>query len=130
MDIDFKHIYNMFIGGMVSLIHIFIVYASFFIILLTDNLFILYSMSFVLLIILAINHVYGDCPITTIEEDHLGFSSIDLGNSFSPIKYDKTRRPEITLQWIFLSLIIVLSKILIVFLKYILKDINVNIIIN
>ena len=84
-------------------------------------------MSFVLLIILAINHIYGDCPITTIEEHHLGFSSIDLGNTFSPIKYDKSKRPEITLQWIFISLVIVLSKILIVFLKDILKDMKINI---
>ena len=122
---EFNKIQKLFLGGMVSLMHIFIAYSIFFIVIFSNDLFSLCMMGVLLLIILFLNHVYGDCPISTIEEHYLDNSSVDLGNSMLPIKYDSSKRPEVTLQWIFIILVIALIKILIIFLKQLLKDMKI-----
>ena len=107
---------NIFIGLLCMLFHNIIIYITLFVVIFSNNFFILYSLGFIILIILFINYLYHDCPISSIEEYHLGFCSVDYENSILPINYDKNKRPEITLQWIFISLIIILSKILFLFL--------------
>lgn len=115
------------IGVIFAIIHGIIVYLTMFIAIFSNDFFILYSIGIILLLIIFFNHFYGDCPITTIEEHHLGFSSVDIANGLLPIKYDKNRRSEVTLQWIFMSLVIVFIKILFLFLFKVLKDLNVKI---
>ena len=116
---------NLFIGGLMSVLHSAILFITMFIILATDNLFILYSLGIIQLIILFINFSFGDCPVSVIEDHHTGSCFVDLRNNMTPINYRKERkilRPEITLQWIFMLLVLVLFKILIVFVKMILGN--------
>jgi hypothetical protein len=113
---------NALIGGVASILHCGILFLTIFIILITDNLFILYSLGIIQLIILFINFSFGDCPVSVIEDHHTGSCFIDVVNNLTPVNYKKDRkilRPEITLQWIFMLLTLVLFKILIVFAKMI-----------
>jgi hypothetical protein len=119
---NFQNLNNLFIGGLFSILHAAILFMTIMIILVTDNLFILYSMGIIELIILFLNYKFGDCPISIIEEEYTGSSFIDLVNNFTPVNRNsihKNLRSEITLHWIFMLLILVLFKILIIFSKMI-----------
>jgi hypothetical protein len=72
---------------------------------------------------------FGDCPVSVIEEHYMKTSFVDLVNNFTPVNYSKDKkllRPEITLQWIFMLLVLVLFKILIVFMKMIFSNIKIT----
>jgi len=120
MDFSIKNLNDLFIGGLFSILHAAILFMIIIIILATDNLFILYSIGIIELIILFLNYKFGDCPISIIEEEYTKSSFIDLVINFTPLNLnnpDKKLRSEITLQWIFMLLILVLFKILVVFTK-------------
>jgi hypothetical protein len=102
---------NFLIGITFMSFHMILVYGAILIALFSNDFFVLYSLGIIILIVLFLNHLYGDCPLSAIEEHHLGFNMVDYGNNMLPIKYDKKRRPEVTLQWIFMGLVIVLIKI-------------------
>lgn len=87
------------------------------VILLSDNLTVLILMDFFFLTTLTMNYIYGDCPVTQIEEQYGHTTMIDTANSFFPIKYDKSRRDVVTLQWIFMAILVTTSKILLLFIK-------------
>ena len=116
---------NIFIGLFFTSTHILIVYIAIFVAIFSNNFFVLYSLGLIILFILFLNHLYHDCPISLLEDYHLDFSSVDYGNSFLPINYNKNRRSEVTLQWILMALVIVLVKILVLFLIKTLKDMKI-----
>jgi hypothetical protein len=126
---NISSINNLFIGGFMSIMHFAILFLTIVIILVTDNLFILYSIGIIELIILFVNYKFGDCPVSVIEEHYMKTSFVDLVNNFTPVNYSKDKkllRPEITLQWIFMLLVLVLFKILIVFMKMIFSNIKIT----
>jgi hypothetical protein len=126
---NISSINNLFIGGFMSIMHFAILFLTIVIILVTDNLFILYSIGIIELIILFVNYKFGDCPVSVIEEHYMKTSFVDLVNNFTPVNYSKDKkllRPEITLQWIFMLLVLVLFKILIVFMKIIFSNIKIT----
>ena len=103
---------NKMLGWMFSLTHVLFILLILFLIIFSNNLIILGYVSFLLIIIICFNYIFDDCPITLLEEYHLGYSVFDKTNSLYPIKYDKKRRPEVTLQWIFMGILFVMVKIL------------------
>jgi len=104
---------NKIMGYMFAAIHGLISYLVLVIIIFSNDFFVLYSIAIILIIITYLNYLFEDCPITLIEEYHLGFSCVDVLNNSLPIKYDEKRRPEVTLQWIIIALALVLAKVLI-----------------
>ena len=115
---------NFFVGITFMTFHLFLVYAAILLALFSNNFFVLYSVGIIILIVLFLNHLYDDCPLSAIEEYHLGFTMVDYGNSMLPIKYNKERRPEVTLQWIFMGLVIVLMKIISLLFVKTIKEYN------
>jgi hypothetical protein len=130
--LTFEKVNKLFFGGLMSLMHVAIIYGIIFLTLLTENIYALQLIGIIMLIILYIDTVYDDCPITLIEQHYLGSSFVDFSNKFTPINCEKREKREITLQWIFMVLLIIVIKIVIVLLKYSIKELGLfdNIIIN
>ena len=116
---------NSLIGLLFASIHTIFIFLTLWILLFSQNVGILFSIGIFLLIILYLNHIYGDCPITHIEDYHLGYTMADFTNSCYPIKYNKKRRPEVTLQWIFMGLLMIVVKILTLFVCLTLKEMKI-----
>lgn len=104
---------NKIMGYMFSVIHALIMYLIAVVALFSNDFLTLYSIAIILVVIIYLNYLFDDCPITLLEDYHLGFSSVDFFNYSLPIKYDKERRPEVTLQWIIMGLVLLLTKVLI-----------------
>ena len=111
---------NLFIYTMMFF-HFLIFSLPIIVILLSDSFTILILMDFFFLITLIMNYIYGDCPVTQIEEQYANTSMIDTVNSLFPIKYNKNRRDVVTLQWIFMAILVTTSKILLLLIKSSLK---------
>jgi len=101
--------------------HFLIFSLPIFVILLSDSLFVLIMMNLFFIITLILNYYYGDCPITQIEEYYGDTTMIDTANKLFPIKYNKSRRNVVTLQWIFMAILVTTTKILLLFIKSTLK---------
>lgn len=130
--LTFEKVNKLFFGGLMSLLHVALIYGVMFLTLLTENIYVLQLVGIIMLIILYIDTVYDDCPITLIEHHYLGSSFSDLSSKFIPTNCEKREKKEITLQWIFMVLLIIVIKIIIVLLKYTTKELGLfdNIIIN
>jgi hypothetical protein len=103
----FETAFKLFFGGLMSIMHIIIIYGIIFLIVLTENVHSLMVIGIIMLIILYIDTVYDDCPISLIEEHYLGTSFVDLCNKVAPIQCEKRSKKEITLQWVFMVLLLV-----------------------
>jgi ABC-type Na+ efflux pump permease subunit len=99
------------IGYLFATLHGLLIWSICMISLFSNNLYVLSFAGINVLGILISNYVYGDCPVSYFEEYHLGYTFVDKVNSMLPIKYDKKRRPEVTLQWIFMISLIIGTKI-------------------
>jgi len=86
-------------------------------ILLTDNVCILIFLNQFFCITLLLNYWYGDCPITQIESHYGDVTMVDTVNKLFPIKYDIKNRDAVSLQWIFMAMMIAITKILLLFIK-------------
>jgi hypothetical protein len=117
---------NKLMGYMFSLIHALIMYLIVVIALFSKDFFVLYSIAIILVIIIYLNYLFNDCPLTLLEEYHLDFSSVNFFNYSLPMKYDSERRPEVTLQWVVTGLILVLTKILILLVFKTLRDLQIE----
>lgn len=73
------------------------------------------------LIALIMNYIYGDCPVSQIEKHYSPTTMIDTANNLFPIKYETSKRDVVTLQWIFMAILVTTSKILLLFIKHSLK---------
>jgi hypothetical protein len=107
----------------IKTLHFLIFSLPIFIIFLTDNIFILISMNVFFIVTLMLNYFYNDCPVSIIEDHYLDNSFVDSANQILPIKYDKNKRNLVTLQWIFMGILITTVKTFIVFLKSSIKDV-------
>ena len=111
---------NLFVNAMMFF-HFLIFSLPIIVILLSDNLTVLILMDLFFVTALTMNYIYGDCPVTQIEERYSDTTMIDTANNLFPIKYDKSRRDVVTLQWIFMAILITTCKILLLFIKSSLK---------
>lgn len=88
------------------------------VILLTDDLSILVLANMFLYLILTMNIIFGDCPMSLIEDQYLGSSMIDTMSPFVPFRSELTTRGNSTLQWIFMSIMVSTTKIILLLIKH------------
>ncbi len=105
------------IGYFSSTLHLVIILLTTFIGVFSFNIKLLIVTLMLTTLILFGNIVLHDCPLSNIEESRLGDTAVDYINSFFPINYDKNRRYEVQLQYIFILNSIIGLKILFYFLK-------------
>jgi hypothetical protein len=60
--------------------------------------------------------------MSLIEDQYLGTSMIDTFNIFVPFRTEITTRGNTTLQWIFMSIMVSTTKIILLLLKYGFKE--------
>ena len=86
--------------------------------LMTNDLSVLIMINTLLFMVLTMNIIYQDCPITIIENLYLEDNMINaITSSYTP-SYSKLTSSDKTLQCIFVGLMVVTSKILLVLAKY------------
>lgn len=114
---------NKIIGISTGIIHLIIISIITFIGVFSFNINTL-SITFVIVSLILIgNIILHDCPLSNIEEQRLGDCFVDKINQYFPINYDKTRRYEVQLQYIFIISSIIGLKILFYFFQKDLKNI-------
>lgn len=67
--------------------------------------------------LLIINIAVHNCPLTEIEEDVWGDSSVDFLNRHFPINYNSDRKFEVQLQYIFIVSATIAIKLMFYFMK-------------
>lgn len=86
--------------------------------LLTSDLTILITVNMFLFMVLMINIIYQNCPITIIESLYLEDTMVNKMQITSNHEYNKITQGEKTLQCIIIGIMVVTSKILLVLAKY------------
>ena len=86
--------------------------------LITSDLTILIIIDMFLFMVLMINIIYQDCPISIIESLYLEDTMVDNMHFTSTREYNKITQGEKTLQCIIIGIMVVTSKILLVLAKY------------
>lgn len=86
--------------------------------LMTSDLTILIIVDMFLFMVLMINIIYQDCPISIIESLYLEDTLVDNMQFTSNIENNKITQGEKTLQCIIIGIMVVTSKILLVLTKY------------
>lgn len=99
-------------GFTASVLHLIIINVIFLISVFSFNLTTLMITGTITTIILIFNIILHDCPLSNIEEHLNGDTVTDLFNRWFPINYDKNRRYEVQLQYIFIAISIIITKIL------------------
>jgi hypothetical protein len=88
------------------------------VILLTNELPILVLANMFLYLLLTLNIIFGDCPISLIEDHYLGNCMMDTMSELTPYNYKISDRGNSTLQWIFMSIMVSTTKIILLLIKY------------
>ena len=117
-------------GFTTSILHLLVINLIFLISVFSFNLTTLILTGMITTIILIFNIILHDCPLSNIEEHRNGDTVTDFFNRWFPINYDKKRRYEVQLQYIFIAIAIIVTKILFYLIKKDLKkflDINYTI---
>jgi len=86
--------------------------------LMTNDLSVLIMINMLLFMVLAMNIIYQDCPITIIEKLYLEDNMINTITSPYTPSYSKLTSSDKTLQCLFVGLMVVTSKILLVLAKH------------
>jgi hypothetical protein len=86
--------------------------------LLTNDLSVLIMINMLLFMVLTMNIIYQDCPITIIENLYLEDNMINTITSPYTPSYSKLTSSDKTLQCLFVGLMVVTSKILLVLAKH------------
>lgn len=109
-------------GITTSIIHLIVINAIYLITVFSFNLHTLMITGAITTIILLFNIILHDCPLSNIEEHRNGDTVTDLFNRWFPINYDKSRRYEVQLQYIFIAVSIIITKIMYLLVKKDLKN--------
>jgi hypothetical protein len=116
-----KYISNVFVFALLSM-HWIMFSGTILIILLANDLSILTVTNLFLYLVLIMNLIFGDCPISIIENNHLGSSMLDnFSNIISNnIKNNFPLKQEInsSIQWILMAIMICTTKIILLLIKY------------
>ena len=108
---------NKLLGYVTSIVHLILVLSVYFITIFSFDLNILFLIFFGLTFLLVLNKAYKDCPLSRIEQDNIGTCMVDAFNKIFPIEYNKNRRYEVQLQYIFILWTMLFTKILFGFLQ-------------
>lgn len=106
----------------ISLIHALLPLLFALIILFSNNVIVLALTALIILLIILSNYLFGDCPITLIEDKYSknNFSMIDImaNNTINIFgqRYNKDDRSLFTLELLWTTLLLTTLKILIIFL--------------
>ena len=103
-------------------IHFFMMFLWMSIILFSDNIKVLWIVGLILFGILFVNYRCGDCPISVIEERYVGDSMVDIAQRKIDPRHTRQHRPLVTKQVLWISLLLVTTKILYVLLKRTLRS--------
>jgi hypothetical protein len=112
-----------------SVLHIILILLVSYVILFSTSIPTLALTSFGIIIILVINYMFDDCPISLIEDKYHNISCIDYLFSYTinifGSKYNKKLRSILTLEMIWIILLLCTEKLLslLLFKKFILKNI-------
>ena len=87
------------------------------VILLSENIKVLWLVGLILMGILFVNYRCSDCPISIIEERYFGDSMVDIVQRNIDARHTRQHRPLVTKQLLWISLLLVTTKILFVLLK-------------
>ena len=122
-----KYDYKLFLGYLTAILHIILALVVYLITVFSFNLGTLFVVFLAVSIILALNKFWKDCPLSKIEEENLSVCLTDQIYSFLPINYDKKKRYEVQLQFIFIIWTILSTKILFaIFQKDLKKILNIK----
>ena len=86
--------------------------------LITNDISILIMINMLLFMVLTMNIIYQDCPITIIENMYLKDSMMNRIISLYTPSYNKIAVNDITFQYLFVGIMIVTSKILLLLMKH------------
>ena len=86
--------------------------------LMTNDISILIMINMLLFMVLTMNIIYQECPITIIEKLYLDDNMINVITSPYTPSYSKLTSSDKTLQCLFIGLMIVTSKILLILSKH------------
>ena len=86
--------------------------------LMTNDISILIMINMLLFMVLTMNIIYQECPITIIEKLYLDDNMINAITSPYTQSYSKLTSSDKTLQCLFIGLMIVTSKILLILSKH------------
>jgi len=120
--LNLNKIYKLFFGGLMSIFHFILIYGVFFLIILTENIGTLMILGLILTLILFVDTIYDDCPITLIEKHYLGNSLSEIWNKCTSENCEKREKREITLQWLFMGLMVILTKGIVLLFKKTFKE--------
>jgi hypothetical protein len=116
-----KSISNVFVFAL-TIMHWIMFSGTILIILVTNDLSILTVANLFLYLVLMLNLIFGDCPISIIEKHHFGSSMIDnFSNLISNnIKNNFPLKQEInsSIQWILMAIMVCSTKIILLLIKY------------
>jgi hypothetical protein len=118
IDENIKFDYRSVIFILLVAMHWIMFSGTMLVILMTNDLSILVLANLFLYLVLVMNIIFGDCPMTLIEEQYLGASMIDAIGHFVPFNYNTSSRGNYTLQWIFMTIMVSTSKIILLLMKY------------
>ena len=88
------------------------------IILSTNELPVLFVVNMFIYMVLTMNIIFGDCPISIIEDHYLGTSMVDTISTLTPYKYNILERGNSTLHWLFMAIMVSTTKIILLLIKY------------
>ena len=86
--------------------------------LITNDISILIMINMLLFMVLTMNIIYQECPITTIENMYLKDSMMNRIISLYTPSYNKIAVNDITFQYLVVGIMIVTSKILLLLMKH------------
>ena len=107
-----------------SILHLLLIFIIGLILLFSMNIYTLFLTNVIILVILLVNYKYEDCPITLIEEKY-HIPTIELFFSSIGKNYTKNMRSIMTLELLWIGLLLGVEKLLmlLLFKKFILKNI-------
>lgn len=102
------------------LLHTSLGFTLTFILLFSSNVYLLAFCASIMLQILVLNYIFGDCPITLLEDKYHIYSSIDLffKSTINLIgeKYKKEYRPIMTLELVWIGVLLFIQKAMLLML--------------
>jgi len=115
-------VFKYFKGFIATTLHLIIMSLLIVISIFSFNVKVLSVALFFSLFLLIINLAIHNCPLTEIEEEVWGDSSVDFLNRHFPINYNSGRKFEVQLQYIFIVSAIIAIKLMFYFVRDDLKN--------
>ena len=99
-----------FLGYSIFVLHWAICLMSILILIMTEDIYVLLIMNLYLYLTLQMNIIYGDCPLSILEDEYLGTNKVSMENKIVPYNRSHLMRGNTAVQGIFLALCVSLLK--------------------